>query len=446
MTDLSQAPATEPVEEVVLPATEGGKGEIAGQIRDALETPEGSTQDNSPREVMRRQIGDALAKETGEGEQPAEVAAKPERARGADGRFIPTPQEAAAGIDPNDAPVAEPVQPNGPPSSWSKDMQARWGELPPEFQAIISKREADVAKGFEKYQNLRAVEPVLDFAENLGKQLGIPGQRIVHQWAQIQEGLLDPNKRGAILSQAAKNYGIEHASPEVMGFAAQVAPRLGTTPSNLIAQWATFQNAVMNPATRKQAYDFLAKAYPVDGTQQQTQTDPNQWVDPDVADLKQRLAQFEGWQQQLVQQAQHYEQQQMYQVQQAKVSAIDQFTSEKGADGQPLRPHLETVWPDMVAVIPRIKSTNPQISDQEALQQAYDSAVWGNPTTRAQVLQAQKAADEKDRNAQARARAQAASRGAVSPAGVSPQGPPAAQPLKGDIRSQMHEAFAQLTS
>lgn len=265
MTDLSQqVPATELEEEVVQPATDGGKGEIAGQIRDALESPDSSTQDNSPREQMRRMIGDALSKETGDkpADAPADVTAKPERARGPDGRFIPTPQETAAGIDPNAVPQPDAAPANVAPASWSKDMQARWGELPPEFQAIIAKREADVAKGFEKYQNLRAVEPVLDYAENLGKQLGIPGQRLVHQWAQIQEALLDPNKRAEVLSNAAKNYGVEHATPEVMSYAARIAPSAGTTAGNIVAQWASFDQAMRNPATRKQAYDYLAKAFP----------------------------------------------------------------------------------------------------------------------------------------------------------------------------------------
>src|SRR5260221_545297 len=144
MTDLSQeVPATELTADADLPATGGGKDEIAGQLKDALSGGE-STEKSSPHEDMRRQIGEELAKAT-TAEKPAEAVIKPagERARGPDGRFVPTAQEAAAGIDPNFTPegIQTEAAPAGPPQSWKKELQARWGELPPEFQAEIQKRE-----------------------------------------------------------------------------------------------------------------------------------------------------------------------------------------------------------------------------------------------------------------------------------------------------------------
>src|SRR6267378_7649967 len=210
MTDLSQeTPATESTVDAGLPATGGGKDEIASQIRETLGGGnEPSIQDKSPHEQMRRQIGEALEKEI-DPTKPPEQTAKTERARGPDGRFVPTPQEAAAGIDPNAQPdtTVQPEVPTGPPQSWSKEMQARWGELPPDFQAIIQKREADVAKGFEKYQNLRVHEPVLDFAETAAKQLGTSGPQLVHTWAAAHEGLANPATRAQTAAMIAQAYG-----------------------------------------------------------------------------------------------------------------------------------------------------------------------------------------------------------------------------------------------
>jgi len=137
-----------------LPATGGGKDEIASQIRETLGGGnEPSIQDKSPHEQMRRQIGEALERKIDPTKPPSRTA-KTERARGPDGRFVPTPQEAAAGIDPNAQPDTT-VQPEVPPalrSRGSKEMQARWVNSHRTFRAIIQKREADVAKGFEKYR------------------------------------------------------------------------------------------------------------------------------------------------------------------------------------------------------------------------------------------------------------------------------------------------------
>jgi hypothetical protein len=41
----------------------------------------------------------------------------------------------------------------GPPTSWSADAKAAWQNLAPEVQAAISKREGEMAKGFEQYRN-----------------------------------------------------------------------------------------------------------------------------------------------------------------------------------------------------------------------------------------------------------------------------------------------------
>src|SRR6202012_1831254 len=122
MTDQSQdVPATEQTADAGLPATGGGKDEIASQLRDTLGgESEQNVQDKSPHEQMRRQIGEALEKATDPNAKPAEQAAKGERARGPDGRFIPTAQETAAGIDPNvqTDTTAQVDAPAGPPQSW----------------------------------------------------------------------------------------------------------------------------------------------------------------------------------------------------------------------------------------------------------------------------------------------------------------------------------------
>jgi hypothetical protein len=402
--DIQADPATDLVtDNAVSPATGGGRDDIASDLRASLAGTELSTQEKSPREQMRNQIGAELAKATGEkpvDAKPAEAKPAVERARGPDGKFIQTQQEAndAAAID-NAPPVA--VKPeDAMPASWRKDLQAKWATVDPELRAEIVKREADVAKGFEKYQGFRAHEPVLDWVKQVAPQYGMNDVQVVMSWAQTQEALLDPARKQQTIMALARQYGVD-LTPQVPQAQTQQPVQPGQEPA---------------------------------------------WVDPDVAALKQQLAEVTNWKTQFEQQQAQQYQQQVQQVQTQKLSLIDQFASEKSQDGQPLRPHLETVMPQMARLIADIKAANPSIPDQEALQQAYDNAVWGNPATREALIQAQKVAEETERNRVARQRAQAAQRGAVSPATASPQGPPASVIPKGDIRDQLRANLNAVTA
>lgn len=395
---LDTNPATDDVSSAA-PATEGGKSEIASQLKDALEGNAPETEASS-RERLRAEIDATLKKETKTEEKP--TTDEQGRARGPDGKFI-----AKDATEPTEE-AEKPAEPEAPdvgtaPAAWKKEIQAKWAELPDWARAEITKREEDVQKGFAKYQNLRTVEPVLDYAGQLAPRFGLQGPQLVQQWAQVQGALLDPKQAPQVIQALAKQYGV------LLGATAQPAP------------------AIEKPAETPAA-------------------DPNAWVDPEVAALKQALEQLQGWKTNLEKQAEEAAQQAQVQAQQQKLSAIDQFASEKGSDGQPLRPHLETVMPDMVASINRVRSTNPNLSDQDVLQQAYDIAVWGNPETRKLVLDAQKASEEAERKAEARKRAQAATRGVVSPASTSPQGPAAFTAPKGSLRDQMAATLEQLTA
>lgn len=457
--ELQPDPATDLVEGAVDSAATqgGGNNSAADDIRNALGGDGDSRLDNSPHEQMRRQIGDDLAKALTTETPPkveapaAETDSKPGRARGPDGRFIPTPQETAAGIDPNEQqPATEAVQPKGPPTSWTKEMQARWGELPPEFQAEIQKREADVEKGFEKYKRFRDHEPTLDFVEKVAPRLGLSSQQLLQQYGMLQDAMLDPAKRSQALSLVAEAYGVDHVPPQLMQAAHDMGKQAGISGGKLVEQLLTAQYYLNNPQTKRQAIDYLVQHFKVDMGQPagHGQVAEPTWVDPDIAELRQQNAQILGAISQYQQNAQLQAQQYQQQVLEQKNLLINQFASEKGPDGQPLRPYLQApgVMPHMVAGIAQIRAANPSISDQEALQQAYDNAVWSNPDTRSQVLNATMIAEKAKEAEKARERAQAAARGAVSPATASPQGPPAAQPLKGDLRDQMRAVYEQIAT
>lgn len=49
--------------------------------------------------------------------------------------------------------------------------------------------------------------------------------------------------------------------------------------------------------------------------------------------------------------------------------------------------HWATVEPEMLALLPQIKQANPAITNQDAMQKAYDSAIYANPQIRTTLLQ-----------------------------------------------------------
>lgn len=84
------------------------------------------------------------------------------------------------------------------------------------------------------------------------------------------------------------------------------------------------------------------------------------------------------------------------------MQAIDTFAATAGTDGQPKYPHFNAVMNDMVSLVPAIRQQNPHLNSVQLLETAYERAVYANPTTRQQVIDAQAAKVISDRVAAAR--------------------------------------------
>lgn len=373
--DTSPLPATEADAAPIAPepaTAGGGKSDIASALKGALN---GDTKpvEKNPQAALRKNVEAAL-----KGTQDAADG----RVRGPDGKFAPKDATAADVKTADAAPVqSDPAQPAAAaieaPTAWKKDVAAKhWATTHPEVQAEVLRREGDVAKLWEAHQQIKPLAPILGFANEVGQRLGIPGPQLVNQWANFQAAIMDPAKKVEAAQWLLKQYGIE-------------LPGASAAPA-------------VDPVQAAAA----------------------EWKDPQVAALEAKLADFEKWKQTQETQADQFQRQHIESVRGEKQSAFEKFAAETSADGQPLRPHLDdAVMKRMATLIADAKTANPQLSDQDALQQAYEEAVWGNSTLRAKLLEDQRIADERKRNDEARVRAQAASRPAVSPATSSPQGP-----------------------
>lgn len=175
---------------VVDPADIGGEPEKALSLRDQIKSS---------------------VKEVGE----AEV-----RARDPKGKFAPkvSAEPAAIDIPPTEQNVQpEAPKPAGPPSSWSKESQAIWENLPPQVKADAIKREAEVAKGFDEYRTKtaqfqeisKALDPIRPLLQQNGIQSDAQAVKTLLEW---ENGFRNPQTRIQAFHQLAERYGVDLSS------------------------------------------------------------------------------------------------------------------------------------------------------------------------------------------------------------------------------------------
>lgn len=284
------------------------------------------------------------------------------------GRFAPKPADKApekVNAKPADVPsVAPAVATQAPeikaPSTLKPEEAAHYLKAPPEVRAIIDRREADYQKGV---QQLRP-------AADLG--------RAVQQASAPFAAMLQAE--GATVPQAVQS---------LLGMAYTL--RTGT------------------PQQKAQLIANTAKQFGVD-LGALTQGAEQQQVAPEYQALQNELAELRNWRQNL-------ERSQAQQLEQGGLTAIQSFSAEKDAQGQPLRPHLNDVMNEMLAFVPMVKQANPAFSHSQILQEAYDRAAWANPGVRAKLQAAAVAKAQSSEQAQATQRVQAARSAAGSVTG-----------------------------
>lgn len=123
--------------------------------------------------------------------------------------------------------------------------------------------------------------------------------------------------------------------------------------------------------------------------------------------------------------------------QQRQQSTVDTVTSFAASPGHE---YFDAVQDELMAMIPTIKAANPAWTHEKVLQDAYDRAVYANPTTRASVLAAAQQASEAKRIEDAKQRTLKA-RNAGSSVTGSPNGAGVVQ-VPDNLRSVIEQAYA----
>lgn len=247
-----------------------------------------------------------------------------------------------------------------PPSTWSPKERAAWDKVPPDARAAIHRREADFLAGQSQLlpdarfgaEMARTIEPYRMLIESEG---GTPAAAV-----------LDLLKTAAILRTGTVQ--------QKYGTMANIAQRFGIDLR-------------------------LFAPRPQQGNGQPLQVPPQQdFRDPRVDGLLQHL--------------QTQEQQRAAQDQRDTENVVSRWMNEADAKGNPKRPYVGDVIDAMSVMIPQIKAGNPTLTHTQALEAAYEAAIWANPEIRALLQSQQQTATETQRRAESQRRTNEARRAA----------------------------------
>jgi hypothetical protein len=314
------------------------------------------------------------------------------RARAKDGKF------ASKDGKPPAIEVTDPAQPkieeaattdkaapkHRPHTHWTPELKAAFVDMPEHLQKALLDREADMDKGKNEWA------AKADDFNKLNKVI----EPMRGRWA--MQGLTPEIAIGQLVSAA----NLLQDNP-LMGFEHLLKTYAGANYLRLINQIALKDGYALYESDN-QGYE------PTQGQQ------PDYMADPTVRRMNEELTALKQWREQR-------EQSEASQVQTSMAAEVDSVRND------PKNMFFENVK-DNVAIMARaMMDRGDKRSTREIVQDAYDQAVWANPTTRTLQMQAtQKANAEADQKAKAEAAAKARN-AAVSITGSPGQGAPAAR-------------------
>lgn len=247
-----------------------------------------------------------------------------ETTRDENGRFS---KKEISGLE-TDKPVEAPEEPIDAPYSWSAEEKERFQQLPRELKQYLSKREQEresfiTRKSQESEQVKRRFEPVDRIFNEYGevfRKANVDPVQGIEQLIRAQQ-FLDTDPRAAIRLMA-QSYGVD-----LNEIASEVGQPI--------------------PPERSPQYHFLTQK---------------------LGTLEQQLSSIQ--------------QERVAQQQSQAVADVTAFENEKDKSGSLLRPYLNDVREVMFDELRLRRAKFPNESNREALQSAYDAAVWKTPAIR----------------------------------------------------------------
>lgn len=227
--------------------------------------------------------------------------------------------------------------PNRAPSSWKPAAREKFAALDPAIKAEIHRRESDFQAGQAQ---------LLPDA-----QLGKGMRQVIEPYRMLIEAEGGtPERAVASLLRTAAIFRVGTPEQKLQSIAG-IAQQYGIDLRGLVAQ----PNGQPNP-----------------NPQPQTFRDPR--VD------------------QILAQQQRTEAERQQRTQAEMETTVNRWMNEVDAQGNPTRPYISDVIGEMSALIPQIKDANPSLTNAQALEEAYNRAIWAHPEIRT-LLQQKAAAD-----------------------------------------------------
>lgn len=143
--------------------------------------------------------------------------------------------------------------------------------------------------------------------------------------------------------------------------------------------WQTHEK-LLNPATRLQAIKQLAEDYEIDlAAAQNVQLPQRQPLPALPPEIDQRLSRVES-------EIQRGREQEQETALRTDAATAQTWGDEKAADGALVRPHLQTVLPEMTDMVGLVRKRKPSAPFAEVLQDAYEAACAANPAVRQKMV------------------------------------------------------------
>ncbi len=324
---------------------------------------------------------------------------KPDRPRAEDGKFVEAPKESAPKRETLSVPkpAADGIQvdasqqipnPATPavkaPEGWKPELKAKFGELPPEVQAEVARREADFHRALTKQDEERA------FGRKVNEMATPYLPTIRAEGATVEKAFQDYLQTAHVLRSGTDQQKAQSIAAVMSQFRVDPNALLSILQGGNVQTANGLQQAQFNPA---------------------------------IESLQQRLDRIEREQQ-------DREQQRQLQETQSLTSQIEDFKSKPGHE------HFEQVRELMGVLLESGKAAD--------LEDAYNRAIYADPEIRSSLLTAQSQEQSGKRLTELKATTERAKSAAVSVTG----GPGSSRPLNGagsvgsiedDLRAAMRE-------
>jgi hypothetical protein len=284
----------------------------------------------------------------------------------------PAPKPKIEAAQPPTDPAAQQARSNQAPEHWNAEDKATFAKLPQEGKNFLLRRHGEMEAEFTRKSQASA--GAVQFTQSIAPVFNDP-----HMSRILQQERATPAQ--AIQTWAAwHKMGTSENQQDKFTLLVGLTQRMGLDPARIFAALQNQSPPLPPGFTQEDLKDPAIKLFA-----------------DHIGKTENKIAALEGQ----IQQRERAEQAAREQVAlESATQNINGFADAKSADGRPLRPHFNTVLPQLIEMF----RANPQ----RDMAEAYETACWANPEVRQQLMAAHQFRQQSQQDI---ARARSAQRG-----------------------------------